>query len=154
MTGTSRTTFAPAAPTTRGMMMTILARQDGVSTSGGGTWYEKGMAWAKENARVSGLQDAPIRWIVDDCAKFVEREIRRGKTYDAIIMDPPSYGRGPGAAELSAFADSKAVSSWAAEAMSWAVEQGVITGKKGNLLDPGGTASRAEVAVMLQRYLG
>ena len=96
MTGTSRTTFAPAAPTTRGMMMTILARQDGVSTSGGGTWYEKGMAWAKENARVSGLQDAPIRWIVDDCAKFVEREIRRGKTYDAIIMDPPSYGRGPG----------------------------------------------------------
>jgi aspartate-semialdehyde dehydrogenase len=57
----------------------------------------KGMvAWAKENARVSGLQDAPIRWIVDDCAKFVEREIRRGKTYDAIIMDPPSYGRGPG----------------------------------------------------------
>ena len=53
------------------------------------------VAWAKENARVSGLQDAPIRWIVDDCAKFVEREIRRGKTYDAIIMDPPSYGRGP-----------------------------------------------------------
>ena len=51
----------------------------------------------KENARVSGLQDAPIRWIVDDCAKFVEREIRRGKTYDAIIMDPPSYGRGPAA---------------------------------------------------------
>ena len=44
----------------------------------------------------SGLADAPIRWIVDDCAKFVEREIRRGKTYDAIIMDPPSYGRGPG----------------------------------------------------------
>ena len=42
------------------------------------------------------MADAPIRWIVDDCAKFVEREIRRGKTYDAIIMDPPSYGRGPG----------------------------------------------------------
>ncbi|MBQ1805596.1 MAG: class I SAM-dependent methyltransferase [Oscillospiraceae bacterium] len=57
----------------------------------------KGMvSWAKENARVSGLEDAPIRYIVDDCAKFVEREIRRGKTYDAIIMDPPSYGRGPG----------------------------------------------------------
>ncbi len=56
----------------------------------------KGMvAWAKENARASGLIDAPIRWIVDDCAKFVEREIRRGKQYDAIIMDPPSYGRGP-----------------------------------------------------------
>ena len=56
----------------------------------------KGMvAWAKENARSSGLEDAPIRWLVDDCVKFVEREIRRGNKYDAIIMDPPSYGRGP-----------------------------------------------------------
>lgn len=56
----------------------------------------KGMvAWAKENAAASGLADAPIRWLVDDCVKFVEREIRRGNTYDAIIMDPPSYGRGP-----------------------------------------------------------
>lgn len=56
----------------------------------------KGMtSWAKENAAGSGLGDAPIRWIVDDCVKFVEREIRRGKTYDAVIMDPPSYGRGP-----------------------------------------------------------
>ena len=56
----------------------------------------KGMVgWAKENARSSGLEGAPIRWIVDDCVKFVEREIRRGNHYDAIIMDPPSYGRGP-----------------------------------------------------------
>lgn len=56
----------------------------------------KGMVtWARENAHISGLQDAPIRWLVDDCGKFVEREIRRGNTYDAIIMDPPSYGRGP-----------------------------------------------------------
>lgn len=56
----------------------------------------KGMVtWAKENAVSSGLSDAPIRWIVDDCVKFVEREIRRGNKYDAIIMDPPSYGRGP-----------------------------------------------------------
>lgn len=56
----------------------------------------KGMvSWAKENAVSSGLGDAPIRWIVDDCKKFVEREIRRGNHYDAIIMDPPSYGRGP-----------------------------------------------------------
>ena len=57
----------------------------------------KGMTtWAKENAALSGLQDAPIRYLVDDCRKFVEREIRRGNKYDAIIMDPPSYGRGPG----------------------------------------------------------
>ena len=56
----------------------------------------KGMVgWAKENALASGLEDKPIRWIVDDCRKFVEKEIRRGKTYDALIMDPPSYGRGP-----------------------------------------------------------
>lgn len=56
----------------------------------------KGMVtWAKENAVSSGLADAPIRWLVDDCVKFVEREIRRGNTYDAVIMDPPSYGRGP-----------------------------------------------------------
>ena len=57
----------------------------------------KGMvSWAKENAQLSGLADKPIRWIVDDCKKFVEREIRRGNKYDAIVMDPPSYGRGPG----------------------------------------------------------
>ena len=56
----------------------------------------KGMVtWAKENAASSGLSEAPIRWIVDDCVKFVEREIRRGNHYDGIIMDPPSYGRGP-----------------------------------------------------------
>ena len=57
----------------------------------------KGMvAQAKENAALSGLADAPIRYIVDDCRKFTEREIRRGNRYDAVIMDPPSYGRGPG----------------------------------------------------------
>ena len=56
----------------------------------------KGMvSWAKENALSSGLGEAPIRWLVDDCTKFVEREIRRGSKYDGIIMDPPSYGRGP-----------------------------------------------------------
>ena len=56
----------------------------------------KGMvSWAKENAVSSGLADAPVRWLVDDCVKFVEREIRRGNRYDGIIMDPPSYGRGP-----------------------------------------------------------
>lgn len=57
----------------------------------------KGMVqWAKENATVSGVANGNVRWLVDDCMKFVKREIRRGNTYDAIIMDPPSYGRGPG----------------------------------------------------------
>ena len=56
----------------------------------------KGMVqWAKENAAASGVADRNVRWIVDDCLKFVKREIRRGNKYDAIIMDPPSYGRGP-----------------------------------------------------------
>lgn len=56
----------------------------------------KGMVgWARENAKSSGLEDKPVRWIIDDCVKFLEREIRRGRKYDAIIMDPPSYGRGP-----------------------------------------------------------
>lgn len=57
----------------------------------------KGMVqWAKENAESSGIADKPVRWLVDDCVKFVQREIRRGNKYDGIIMDPPSYGRGPG----------------------------------------------------------
>lgn len=57
----------------------------------------KGMvAWAKDNAKSSGLAEKPVRWLVDDCKKFVEKEIRRGKKYHGIIMDPPSYGRGPG----------------------------------------------------------
>ena len=56
----------------------------------------KGMvAWAKENAASSGVADRPVRWIVDDCSKFVAREIRRGRRYDGVILDPPSYGRGP-----------------------------------------------------------
>ena len=57
----------------------------------------KGMVhWARENAELSSLNEKPVRWIVDDCKKFVEREIRRGSKYDAVILDPPSYGRGPG----------------------------------------------------------
>ena len=54
------------------------------------------VSWARENAQASGLEDRPIRWLVDDCMKFVQREQRRGHRYDGIIMDPPSYGRGPG----------------------------------------------------------
>lgn len=73
---------------------TLAAAQAGASVTH--VDASKGMVtWAHENARSSGLEDAPIRWIVDDCMKFVEREIRRGNRYDGIIMDPPSYGRGP-----------------------------------------------------------
>lgn len=73
---------------------TLAAAQAGASVTH--VDASKGMVtWAHENARSSGFEDAPIRWIVDDCMKFVEREIRRGNRYDGIIMDPPSYGRGP-----------------------------------------------------------
>lgn len=73
---------------------TVAAAQAGASVTH--VDASKGMVgWAKENAKSSGLEHVPIRWIVDDCVKFVEREIRRGNHYDAIIMDPPSYGRGP-----------------------------------------------------------
>lgn len=69
------------------------------AAGGAEVWHvdaAKGMvAWAKENARSSHLEDKPIHWIVDDCGKFIQREIRRGRKYDGIIMDPPSYGRGP-----------------------------------------------------------
>jgi len=55
----------------------------------------KGMvAWARENAALNGLQAAPVRWLVDDCQKFVERELRRGAQYEGLVLDPPSYGRG------------------------------------------------------------
>lgn len=74
---------------------TLAAAQAGASVTH--VDASKGMVgWAKENAAASGLENAPIRWLVDDCVKFVERELRRGNHYDAIIMDPPSYGRGPG----------------------------------------------------------
>lgn len=73
---------------------TLAAAQAGASVTH--VDASKGMVtWAHEHARSSGFEDAPIRWIVDDCMKFVEREIRRGNRYDGIIMDPPSYGRGP-----------------------------------------------------------
>ena len=73
---------------------TIVAAKAGASVTH--VDASKGMVtWAKENAMSSGLAEAPIRYIVDDCVKFVEREIRRGNFYDAVIMDPPSYGRGP-----------------------------------------------------------
>lgn len=79
----------------------------------------KGMTgWARENAASSGLADKPIRWIVDDCKKFIERELRRGRRYDAIIMDPPSYGRGPSGETWKIEADAAAFVARACELLS------------------------------------
>ena len=80
-------------------VLNLFAYTGGATLAGASVTHvdaSKGMVtWAKENAELSGLSDRQIRWLVDDCVKFVEREIRRGNHYDGIIMDPPSYGRGP-----------------------------------------------------------
>ena len=88
----------------------------------------KGMVqWARENAAASGLSEKPVRWIVDDCEKFIAREIRRGRRYDAVVMDPPSYGRGPGRSPLGgpAVLPDKQLYHWAL-----AFGDGLYTGKR------------------------
>ena len=137
MNGTSSTTFSPAASTTRGMLMTVLARQAGVDTTTGSVWYEAGMEWAVE----AGVSDG-----TNPNGSITRQEL--------AAMLYRNAGAQPGAADLSGYADGAAVADWAADAMRWAVDEGIITGKTGNRLDPTGTASRAEVAVMLQRAFG
>ena len=134
MTGTSSTAFSPAASTTRGMLMTVLARQAGVDTSTGSTWYEAGMNWAVDE----GISDGS-----NPNGSITRQEL--------AVMLYRSAGAQPGTADLSGYADGDSVASWAADAVRWAVDEGILSGKSGNRLDPAGTASRAEVAVMLQR---
>ena len=134
MTGTSSTAFSPAASTTRGMLMTVLARQAGVDTSTGSTWYEAGMKWAVDE----GISDGS-----NPNGSITRQEL--------AVMLYRSAGAQPGTADLSGYADGDSVASWAADAVRWAVDEGILSGKSGNRLDPAGTASRAEVAVMLQR---
>ena len=117
MTGTSASTFAPADPTTRGMLMTVLARQAGQETSGGSVWYELGMQWAMEQGVSDGTNPGGV----------ITRE-------QLATMLYRYSGAEAAAGDLSGYADSASVSDWAADAMSWAVEQGLITGKTGNLL--------------------
>jgi 23S rRNA (cytosine1962-C5)-methyltransferase len=66
---------------------------------------KKAVAWARENAELSGLADKPIRWITEDARKYVQREVRRGSRYEGIILDPPKYGRGPGGEVWRLFED-------------------------------------------------
>ena len=134
MTGTSSTAFSPAASTTRGMLMTVLARHAGVDTSTGSTWYEAGMNWAVDE----GISDGS-----NPNGSITRQEL--------AVMLYRSAGAQPGTADLSGYADGDSVASWAADAVRWAVDEGILSGKSGNRLDPAGTASRAEVAVMLQR---
>ena len=133
--GTSDTTFSPEMPMTRAMFFTVLARLDGVDTNGGATWYEKAMAWAVAEGITDGTNPEAT----------ITREQLAVMLY-RYAGSPATEG------SLSSFADAASVSAWAQEGMEWAVAEGILTGKNGSVLDPQGTASRAEVAMMLMRF--
>ena len=134
--GTSDTTFSPEAPMTRAMFFTVLARMDGVDTTGGATWYDKAMAWAMSEGITDGTNP--------------EATITREQL---AVMLYRYAGSSAVSASLTGYADAASVSDWAQDGMNWAVSQSVITGKTGSVLDPQGTASRAEVATMLMRFI-
>ncbi len=135
MNGTGTTTFAPTTTTTRGMLMTMLARLDGTDTTGGATWYEKGMNWAVAKGVSDGTNPA------------------NNITREQLVAMLYRYAGSPAATgNLSAYADGAKVSSWATTAMQWAVESKVISGKGNGTLDPQGYATRAEVAQILMNY--
>lgn len=135
-TGTSATAFSPRETMTRAMLITVLARLDGQETEGGSTWYAKSVSWAVEK----GISDGT------SLGSPITREQLSAMLYRYAKASPPD-------GDLSAFADADSVSPWAVEAMTWAVDRGILTGKDGGLLDPQGPASRAEAAVMLMRFL-
>lgn len=135
MNGTSTTAFSPSANMSRGMLMTVLARYAGESTEGGTVWYEKGMNWAKNKGISDG--SAPNRNIT--------REQLAAMLYRYA-------GEPDGAADLSAYADAGSVSAYAETAVQWCVKNGILTGKTSSTLAPKATATRAECAVMLQRF--
>lgn len=135
MNGTSTTAFSPNATMSRGMLMTVLARYAGESTEGGTVWYEKGMNWAKNKGISDG--SAPNRNIT--------REQLAAMLYRYA-------GEPDGAADLSAYTDADSVSAYAEKAVQWCVKNGILTGKTSSTLAPKATATRAECAVMLQRF--
>lgn len=135
MNGTSTTAFSPSATMSRGMLMTVLARYAGESTEGGTVWYEKGMNWAKNKGVSDG--SAPNRNIT--------REQLAAMLYRYA-------GEPDGAADLSAYTDAGSVSAYAEKAVQWCVKNGILTGKTSSTLAPKATATRAECAVMLQRF--
>ena len=133
--GTSDTTFSPDVPMTRAMFYTVLARLDGVDTTGGATWYEKAMAWAVAEGITDGTNPEGTL------------------TREQLAVMLYRYAGSPAvSASLTGYADAASVSDWARDGMNWAVAQGILTGKTGSVLDPQGTASRAEVAAMLMRF--
>ena len=135
MTGTAEKIFSPEAPMTRAMLMTVLARYAGEDTSGGTTWYEKGMAWAKAN----GISDG------SNPTGNITRE-------QLVTMLYRYAGSPATSGDLTAFTDASAISAYARQAMQWAVEKGILTGTTPTTLTPQGQATRAQVATILMRF--
>lgn len=137
--GTAANTFSPDARMTRGMLMTALARYEGVDTEGGAAWYEKGAAWAA----ASGLSDGSR---LDDS---VTREELAAILYRCAVLK----GKGGGAdVGLDGYTDADCVSGWAADAMNWAVGAGLLKGAAPATLDPQGEATRGQAAAVLMRF--
>ena len=136
MNGTSANTFSPFVTTSRAMMLTILARYDGVDTSTGSTWYEAGAVWAI----AEGVSDGT--------------NLEANLTREQLVTMLWRYAGSPVVeSDLADYPDSASVSDWAVNAMIWAVENGVITGNGAGALNPQGTATRAEVATILMRFI-
>lgn len=134
MSGTGTDAFSPDGTTTRGMLMTILARYAGADTTGGANWYEKGMVWAQS----AGISDG--------------RAPEAGITREQLVTMLYRYADAPEASgTLDAFADANTVSAYAADAMRWAVANGIVNGSHGRL-NPQGNATRAQAAAMLMRF--
>ena len=153
MTGTSATTFSPDMFTTRGMIVTILYRLEGSPAVSGaapfgdvptGQYYSEAVAWASANGIVKGYDTGlfgPDDVITREQLAVILYGYARYKGLDVTVSG-----------DLSGFADSASVSAWAADGLKWANGQGLINGKNGNLLDPAGTATRAEAAAILSRF--
>jgi hypothetical protein len=137
MNGITDNSFAPNEEMTRAMLMKVLATLKGVDVSGGATWYEKAMTWAIEN----GISDG------SDVESNITREQLAVMLY-RYAGSPEVEG------DLSGFTDAADVQSYAQDAMIWAVQSGLITGNEDGTLNPGGNATRAEVAAILMRFCG
>ena len=141
MSGVGENFFGGSQNTTRAMLMTILARMDGQDVTGGATWYEKAMNWAKQ----TGVSDGTMPEV------NITREQLATMLYSYAKlkgMDPIPNGMA-----LSKFSDADSISTWASEAVSWAAYSGIISGRSNGTVDPQAGATRAEMAVMLQQFV-
>ena len=141
MSGIGENLFGGSQNTTRAMLMTILARMDGQDVTGGATWYEKAMNWAKQ----TGVSDGTMPEV------NITREQLATMLYSYAKlkgMDPIPNGMA-----LSKFSDADSISTWASEAVSWAAYSGIISGRSNGTVDPQAGATRAEMAVMLQQFV-